>query len=278
MQQLVQSAAKDPSGGATAGLKATLQEYLNDFIRVKGKVVTTANDPASGTVKDLEIGLSKLNQLLIEGSPSRRAIEAVFGTGSKEMQDLDLIRKQVEIIGRRYRSAAGGSPTPVQQAIERSTEEAIANNTLGALHRLASNGRERMRSGGFMGWLGDAAQRFWTGDVKERATKVLEDTIQDPNKLRLAMLSPTPENAPAIRSFLKPYGIPYSFDPYSTKKETIGNSEVLTDDTGLRLIQSNGKFKIFGPSGNVIGIVDSREKAQKVADAYSKKMLQYKKN
>ena len=114
----------------------------------------------------------------------------------------------------------------------------------------------------------DMIQRVWSGDIQEKAYAAIRDTIADPDKLRVALLETTPNNMPAIRGWLKTYGIPYTFDVNNSDSETIGQGGIVTDrSSGFRVIsKDNKKFKVFSPAGKLVGIYDSLDKASQAAD------------
>jgi hypothetical protein len=104
--------------------------------------------------------------------------------------------------------------------------------------------------------------------VQSRAYQAITDAIKDPELLQTVLMEATPQNLPAIRGWLKTYGVPYAFDMNKVEQETLGQGGVVTDrESGFRIVtKERKKFKIFSPAGQLLGIYDTQEKAEKAAD------------
>jgi hypothetical protein len=266
-QLLLDAAAKDPTGNALQGVKNALFEYIDKQVRSKA-VVSTSNVPGAFKPKDFESTVAKMADVLAEGTNSRKVIEQILGSYSVEMRNLDIASKQLEILARRKRATAGMSQTTPQKVIESTIEEQFANNTMNFLGRMARGYNKQNVVSGSLAWAGDLVQRAWVGDVQKRAYQAITDAIKDPELLQTVLMEATPQNLPAIRGWLKTYGVPYAFDMNKVEQETLGQGGVVTDkESGFRIVTKEGKkFKIFSPSGQLLGVYDTQEKAEKAAD------------
>jgi hypothetical protein len=186
---------------------------------------------------------------------------------------LDIASKQLEILARRKRATSGMSQTTPQKVIESTIEEQFANNTMNFLGRMARGYTSANVVGGTRGiralqWVGDLVQKAWVGDVQGKAYQAITDAIKDPDILKVALLEPTPQNMPAIRGWLKTYGVPAGFDFNRVEQETLGQGGVITDkESGFRIVtKDQSKFRIYSPAGQLMGVYDSMEKAEKAAD------------
>lgn len=271
-QALLDAAAKDPTGNALQGVKNALFEYIDKQVRSKA-VVTTSNVPGAFRPKDFESTVAKMADVFAEGTNSRKVIEQILGPDSLEMKNLDIASKQLEILARRKRATAGMSQTTPQKVIESAIEEEFANNTMNFLGRMARGYTKSNVVGKSSGikalqYVGDLVQRVWAGDVQSKAYQAITDAIKDPELLQTVLMEATPQNLPAIRGWLKTYGVPYAFDMNKVEQETLGQGGVVTDrESGFRIVTKEGKkFKIFSPAGQLLGIYDTQEKAEKAAD------------
>ena len=269
VEDLLNAAAKDPTGQAVQGIRNATREFINEQIRAKGSVASGKNVPDGISKDELEITLGKLGKLLIKGTNERRVIEQILGPDSLDLKNLDLASQQLEVLSRRKRATAGMSQTTPQKAIEEQIQQQMDFSALNFLGRL-SRGMSVKDAGqkGYIRNTADMIQRVWSGDIQEKAYAAIRDTIADPEKLRVALLETTPSNMPAIRGWLKTYGIPYTFDINNSDIETIGQGGVITDrESGFRVIsKDNKKFKVFSPAGKLLGIYDTPEKASQAAD------------
>lgn len=271
-QALLDAAAKDPTGNALQGVKNALYEYIDKEVRTRN-IVTTSNEPGAFKPKDFEATVAGLADLLQEKSNSRRVIEQILGVDSPELQNLDLAGRQLAVLARRKRATAGQSQTTPLKVIESTIEEQFANNTMNFLGRMARGYTKSNVVGTSTGiktlrWVADVAQQAWAGDIQSKAYQAITDAIKDPELLQTVLMEATPQNLPAIRGWLKTYGIPYAFDANKTEQETLGQGGVVTDrESGFRIVTKEGnKFKIFSPAGQLLGIYDTQEKAEKAAD------------
>lgn len=268
-KDLLEAAAKDPTGQAVQGIRNAMRDYINEQIRAKGSVASSKNVPEGISKRELETTLGKLGALLIKDTKERRVIETILGKGSEDLKNLDLASQQLEVLSRRRRATAGMSQTTPQKAIEEQIQQQIDFSALNFLGRLSRGMNVRDASQkGYLRSTVDLIQRVWSGDIQGKAYAAIRDTIADPEKLRTALLETTPENMPAIRGWLKTYGIPYTFDVNNSDMETIGQGGVVTDrENGFRVIsKDNKKFKVFSPAGKLLGIYDNPERASQAAD------------
>jgi hypothetical protein len=268
-EDLLNAAAKDPSGQAVQGIRNAMRDYLNGEVRAKASIVSGKNVPDGISKKELEVTLGKLNNLLLKDTDKRRVIEQILGPDSLDLKNLDLAAQQLEVLSRRKRATSGMSQTTPAKGIEQQIQQQMDYSGLNFLGRI-SRGMSVNEAGkkGYLRSTVDLIQRVWSGDIQEKAYAAIRDTIAYPEKLRAALLETTPGNMPAIRGWLKTYGIPYTFDVNNSDAETIGQGGVVTDrESGFRVIsKDNKKFKVFSPAGKLLGIYDTPEKATQAAD------------
>jgi hypothetical protein len=285
MQQLLDAAKLDPTGHAIEGVKNALREYINPQVRQTGKVTSTGNVVEPVKPKDLAASLDRMNKLMLDGSPTRKAIELVFGKGSTEMNALDLARKQIEVISRRQRGAGGNSATSLNQAMEASYDYALQNNAIDLIHRISTGMHAAdFRRMGAPTWItatADAIQKVWKGDVRARALYFLDRALLDPDLAIEALRPITRENVSATRQLLNWIGtqavkgsyskISMPFTAGKTNSEKLGNGLVVTDlNHGYQAVSKNGKiFRLFDPTGKSVA-VGTLEEVRKVAIRDSK--------
>jgi len=268
-QDLLNAAAKDPTGQAVQGIRNAMREFINEQVRAKGSVVSSKNVPDGISKAELETTLKKLGDLLVKDTKERNVIELILGPGSDDLKNLDLAINQLEVLSRRKRATSGMSQTTPQKAIEEQIQQQMDFTALNFLGRL-SRGMNVNEAGkkGYLRSTVDLIQRVWSGNIQEKAYEAIRDTLADPDKLRAALLETTPSNLPEIRGWLKTYGIPNTFDINNSDSETIGQGGVVTDrESGFSVIsKDNKKFKVFSPAGKLLGIYDTLEKASQAAD------------
>lgn len=285
MQRLLDAAAQDPTGHAVEGVKNALREYLNPELRQTGKVTSTSNVVEPVKAKDLAASLSRMNSLMMENSPSRKAIELVFGKNSAEMNALDLARKQIEVISRRQRGSGGNSPTSINQAMEANYDYALQNNAIDLIHRISTGMHaadfRRMGAPSWITGLADAAQKVWKGDVRSRALYFLDRALLDPELAIEALRPITKENVSFTRQLIDWAGVQalrgtyrqltLPFTPGKVHSEQLGDGLVVKDlNYGYQAISKNGKiFRLFDPSGKNVA-VGTLEDLRKIAIRDSK--------
>jgi hypothetical protein len=266
MQELVARAAQDKTGAALEGVKNALKNYLNITIRNVGKVASTENLLKPITSADLPASLAKMNELMIENSNTRLAIETLLGKGSQELNALDLARKQIELVARRLRAAGGQSVTSLNQILEGNIDSTLQNNVLGILGRVASAASpadvRRMASEGTARRLIDALNFALKGNVSKNAQAILVNAMFDQN-VAAELLSPVnKESIQRSADWIKIYpstGNTLPFNPISSNEEVINDGKVITDKfTGFRIVDNgSGKYRLYNDRGSLEGIYSS---------------------
>lgn len=270
MKSLIETAKKDPSGDALAGLKNAVREYVDKEIR-GARAVGPTSKPGELTTKDWNTTLAKLKRFTEPNSNELLLLEQVFGSKSKEVAGLQLAEAQLAVSNRAFRASSGQSATAFLRAGLEEVTKSAEFNSLNFLARMARGFdiRKATTAPGYIGRLTDLIQLAWSGDVKGNAIKLLQDAILDPDKMILALRDlRNPSDLPAVRSWLKLYGVPYAFDPNDSKEETIGTGAVVTDNEyGYRLTtRDNKRYRVYYPNGNLLGVYDSRDAAQQATD------------
>lgn len=269
MKALLDMAAKDPSGRALQGVKNTVREYIDNSIRLAGSIASTENVPGNLKPADLEASLRALNDATLLGGKERELLSMVFGSNSKELKGLDLAQQQTAILARKGRATKGMSSTEPQRAMTEALAEQTGFNTLGFLSRIARGYNvEKAVKPGVTARFMDLLQRVWSGDIKTRTIQVIKDALVDPDKMVAALTDITPRDMPKVRTWLKQYGIPYAYAPDTTDRETLGNGGVVTDrESGFRMTtRDNNKFRVYYPTGKLLGVYDTEDAAQKATD------------
>lgn len=266
MQELVARASQDPTGQALEGVKNALKNYLNVTIRNVGKVATTENVLKPITTADLPASLAKMNELMVDNSNTRSAIEVLFGKNSPELNALDLARRQLEVVARRLRAAGGQSVTGLSQMLEGNVASTLQDNVLGFLGRIATAATpaEVRRIGGEGGTrrLFDALNFALKGDVAKKAQGLLVNAMLDP-AVAAELLNPVNKDtiqrsASWIRSYPSSGNV-LPFNPINSSEEQINDGRVITDSfTGFRIVDNgSGKYRLYNDRGSLEGIYSS---------------------
>ena len=269
MKALLDMAAKDPSGKALQGVKNAVRKYIDESIKLAGSVASTQNVPGNLRTSDLEASLRALNDATLLGGKQRELLSMVFGSNSKELKGLDLAQEQTAILARKGRATKGMSSTEPQRAMTEALAEQTGFNTLGFLSRIARGYNvEKAVKPGVTARFMDLLQRVWAGDIKTRTIQVIKDALVDPDKMVAALTDITPRDMPKVRTWLKQYGIPYAYAPDTSDRETLGNGGVVTDrESGFRMTtRDNNKFRVYYPTGKLLGVYDTEDAAQKATD------------
>jgi len=193
---------------ATEGVKNALKEFLNEELRVKGRVPGGGEETGTPIpYSDLASSFAKMNTYLAEGSQKRAVLEAVFTP--KEMGALDTIRKQIEISERKRLQSGGESPTARLTAAEKQVEEKM-ENAVSLLKKLAL-GEDRQGLKKMLGVV-DMIRSLWKGDVKAKATRMLIDSQADP-QLGIALLRKAGTDNKELTKYIKLYAVTERLNP-----------------------------------------------------------------
>jgi len=276
--QILAAAAQDPSGLSLEGVKSAARKWIESSVKLKGDVVSKTNDPRPLTLQDLAASLGKMNEALLADTTKRAILERVLS--KDELAALDIVRKQVEIVSRKYKASAGMSPTSMNIESSMQVDAALSETTLGLLGKLAAGATfDELRRGatpGFASKLINLIQTAWKGDVNRRSMQILEQALLNPDIASNMLLKvDSQDRFNRVAAFLRPALSSAAsqlnkqpFTPGSVDIQKINNNVVITDTNyGFRIIQTpSKKYKLFSPDGKkVLGVFDSVEKAQSEA-------------
>jgi hypothetical protein len=223
-KELMQSAAKDPSGKATEGVKNAMYQYLSEETALFGKVASTAENPTATISKeDFERSFKLLNEMLVQGKDARKAITAIFGKGSKELGMLDLYRGQLDVMERFRRAAAGQSVTSLNTELAKRLAESEAKNMLGLFARVAYGitppGLKQSGTGSAVRAAGALLDKFVSvsGDPSGRARAIMVEAMTDPELMAKLLRPLNKDTLPEAKTLIKLYLVPQGAE---TKQES----------------------------------------------------------
>lgn len=276
--QLLAAASQDQSGLALEGIKSATKKWYESSMKILGQVVSSSNDPKKLSAEDLAVSLARMNEVLLSDTTKRAILEKVLS--KDELAALDIVRKQVEIVSRKYKASAGMSPTSMNIESSMQVDAALSETTLGLLGKLAAGATfDELRRGatpGFASKLINLIQTAWKGDVNKRSMQILEQALLNTDIASNMLLKvDSQDRFNRVAAFLRPALSSAAaqlnkqpFTPGSVDTQKINNNVVITDTNyGFRVIQTpSKKYKLFSPDGKkVLGVFDSVEKAQSEA-------------
>jgi len=212
MAELVKQASLDKTGQATEGLKNAVKESILQKVKAFGSNPSASNSIDAISAGDLPATIAKMNMLLLDGTPTRKAMQQVFT--SDEMSKLDQIRKQLEVSNRINWKATTGSDT---SAIS------TAQEMVGAVKRGAWNVPivKGAKTIGSILDVGSAALRAIVMKDPEKVAKdLLTQSMLDPKLAKALLMKPTDTNFPMIQQALIPYLNLYLQNPTASPDQT----------------------------------------------------------
>jgi hypothetical protein len=219
-KDLMRSAAKDPTGKATEGVKNAMYQYLKQETALLGKIASTAENPtATVTMEQFERSFKQLNEILVEDGEIRNAITTVLGKGSKELGMLDLYRGQLEVMERFRRAAAGQSVTSLNTQLAQRFAESEAKNMLGYFGRIAYGLTPPGLKQGGTGTAARAAGALIdklisvSGDPSGRARAILVEAMTDPDLMAKLLRPLNKDTLPEAKTLIKLYLVPQGAEP-----------------------------------------------------------------
>ncbi len=223
-KELMQSAAKDPTGKAKEGVKNALYQYLKQETALLGKVASTAENPtATVNMEQFERSFKQLNEILVEDGEIRNAITAILGKGSKELGMLDVFRGQIEVMERFRRAAAGQSVTSLNTELAKRLAESEAKNMLGLFARVAYGitppGLKQSGTGSAVRAAGALLDKFVSvsGDPSGRARAIMVEAMTDPELMAKLLRPLNKDTLPEAKTLIKLYLVPQGAE---TKQES----------------------------------------------------------
>jgi hypothetical protein len=207
MAELVKQANLDKTGQATEGLKNAVKESILQKVKAFGSNPSASNSIDTISAGDLPATIAKMNKLLLDGTPTRRAMQQVFTPD--EMGKLDQIRKQLEVSNRINWKATTGSDTSALST---------AQEMVGAVKRGAWNVpivKGAKTIGSILDVGGAALRAVVMKDPEKAAKDILTNAMLDPKLAKALLLKPTDTNLPMIQQSIMPYLTPYLQNPPS---------------------------------------------------------------
>jgi len=205
MAELVKQASLDKTGQSTEGLKNAFKESILQKVKAFGSNPSASNSIDAISAGDLPATIAKMNKLLLDGTPTRKAMQQVFT--SDEMSKLDQIRKQLEVSNRINWKATTGSDT---------ASLSTAQEMVGAVKRGAWNVpivKGAKTIGSILDVGGATLRAVVMKDPEKVAKDVLTNAMLDPKLAKALLLKPTDTNLPMIQQSITPYLMAYLQNP-----------------------------------------------------------------
>lgn len=305
--QMMQMASADPSGQAVTGIRNAMRQFYKEAVNSSKALVSGINITDPLQLDQLQITSGKINEALTQGSPLRSVMDVVLPP--EEMQALDVLRRQIQYITSSFRTVGGGSVTTPLAAAKKELDQALNENLIGVLGKLARGGdltgKTNTKTTRFLDTMqmlyygqpddqvattkiGKAFKKFgeeWFGltgkRMQQRALELLVDAQLNPSTVGIECLT----NAPASvrgRSFVRAYVMQKDqlveqptvlpFNNLDTKQIDLQNGKLLQDGTtGYSIQNAKGNFKVFNEKGLSIGIFGNLEDArQHAVNEYNK--------
>jgi hypothetical protein len=213
-KELSALAATDNTGKATEGLKNAVRAYMNEQRALFGQVASTLEDPTkTASYDDLATSFAGLNRMLVGDTKERKVIESILGKNSRELNEMNIYRGQLEVMERFRRPAAGQSVTSLNTALKDEFNDKMANNLLGFLGKVVYKTLPEGMRGGVTGTatraLGELVSKAsWSGDASGRSMAIMIEAMKD-KKLMAQLLRPIDKNnLPEAKAFIKTYLVP----------------------------------------------------------------------
>ncbi len=200
VQDLLQKTSQDKTGKAVEGLKNAFRGWMNSQARTTSKESVGKGIAAhQANVNDFQVDLGKMNEMMKAGSPTRNALEMVFGADSEEIQAIDKVRQQLDMMSRRSKLKVQGFQQPEDKAQD------IKDTVL----ELAGIGLAGIK--GYVAWkstdLVKKVQRQYNREVIDLFKNMMIDSMSDPELARKLLLKVNEENFPTIQRVFADYGI-----------------------------------------------------------------------
>lgn len=200
VQDLLQKASQDQTGKAVEGIKNAFRGWMNSQARTTSKESVGKGIAAhQANVNDFQVDLGKMNEMMKAGSPTRNALEMVFGADSEEIQAIDKVRQQLDMMSRRSKLKVQGFQQPEDKAQD------IKDTVL----ELAGIGLAGIK--GYVAWkstdLIKKVQRQYNREVIDLFKNMMIDSMSDPELARKLLLKVNEENFPTIQRVFADYGI-----------------------------------------------------------------------
>lgn len=274
MAALIDSARKDPTGGAVEGIRNAVRKYLADESKLLAQVVVNENFKSAEVTPDkLAVSLRALNEQLDPTSKFRQTLDLVLDP--REIEALKTVRRQLEILGRRTSLTQGESATTYNSIYDQVLREGLSGNMVNILGNLAKGVDPTRRAGLSRAILAfiDATKKVWKGDINERTQELMVDAMIDP-AVAIEMLRPIKDiTLPRARAFLQTWTLtkeqeleytPLPFSVQASYEEDLANGTVTTDTAnGYRIVQTPQKnFRLYSPEGEEMGLFRSFQEAE----------------
>lgn len=274
LKQLMAAAAQDPTGIATIGLQNAFRKYLQERFARYGSNTTQSNNPADAvSYENLEVSLRALNAELEPTSVYRQAMDLMLPR--QEVAAMELARKQLQILNRRYALTSGESSTQYNTITDQVLNSVLSGNLLDTVFTLgrAFDPSSRSKIARTAESIANAIKWTWKGDTAALTKDFMVDAMSNPQVAIEAMRGITPENLPRAKAFLRAWtlsrqrGVDYAPLPFGvtdSTEESLANGTITTDTRyGYKIIQTKrGNFEVYSPSGNPLGLYKTKQEAE----------------
>ena len=201
LSELMLLAKKDKSGATTEAVQNAFRLYIQQNSRLS-KPTELGYTGRPVTVNELAVSLADtINFLTTE--KNRKALAAVFGKNSPELNALGVAQQKVAMMQSRLQATPGESVTSFVKILEQKIDKELEDTVLGNLERAISGiepGKGKLVAGVYK-----QLKNMWTGDTKDRVIQLLSDAMLDPEVAKLVLKKVTPENLPKVNDLIRSY-------------------------------------------------------------------------
>jgi hypothetical protein len=201
LSELMLLAKKDKSGATTEAVQNAFRLYIQQNSRLS-KQTELGYTGRPVTVNELAVSLADtINFLTTE--KNRKALAAVFGKNSPELNALGVAQQKVAMMQSRLQATPGESVTSFVKILEQKIDKELEDTVLGNLERAISGlepGKGKLVTGVYK-----TLKNMWTGDTKGRVIQLLSDAMLDPEVAKLVIKKVTPENLPKVNELIRSY-------------------------------------------------------------------------
>jgi hypothetical protein len=201
LSELMLLAKKDKSGATTEAVQNAFRLYIQQNSRLS-RPTELGYTGRPVTVNELAVSLADtINFLTTE--KNRKALAAVFGKNSPELNALGVAQQKVAMMQSRLQATPGESVTSFVKILEQKIDKELEDTVLGNLERVISGlepGKGKLVTGVYK-----TLKNMWTGDTKDRVVQLLSDAMLDPEVAKLVLKKVTPENLPKVNELIRSY-------------------------------------------------------------------------
>lgn len=200
MQALIQQASQDQTGNALEGLRNIARGWMNQAARTESKPIVTEGLTKEALSREkYKATLANIRSFMTENTPTRTAIEMLFGKNAPEIKTLDEVANRINMTENKIASGATPIPfsaDPASRPADKLVEGAVVIGG-GARAWLAVKAAQFFRD----------VERLYKGDIEDLMSQILVDAHLHPEVGATMLLEPTIENAARIQRLFATYGV-----------------------------------------------------------------------